>query len=214
MNISKPLRIYKYPDEIPTLFISFFLDFLFEDGRVGVEKSGVYSVPLPFSDLPVDYIKLTKIYGNKYIDNSTGIIDKVYSGSVYPPESWLTKIKTDYKQIPETILKKDFSLTDIFKYFDNKGTFYFSLCRSIPFRGNLGKYLESIPKNITNTHNTLKIAEYMLKMKEELDIKPKNRKFLEQTIFSVKQIRPRSAKQQNKRRGGNRQSKRHRHSNN
>jgi hypothetical protein len=185
------LRIYKAGEEMPTLSASFLMDFIINKNDALLCKSGVFKLPLLFDweTMEIDETILIHPEMGGYIDNTTGVVDKLYEGAVFPPREWLETIKRTYTDslIPRYALLKPFKLTDIFEFI-GPGIYYFGLCRAVDPPISLFNY-SPVPNDLRQTYNSAEYIRHYLKQSK----RPKDRKLLERTLFTIeKVIRPRS----------------------
>ena len=188
--IRRRLRIYSPGMEYPNVLVSplVYFDVKNERDTNVIQKSGVFPIPLPFEDLDVGKVKIK--YGS-YVDNSDGILEKAYEGSLVGPP--LQEIKATYgNDLPMMLLGEPISIQTIFSKL-GKGIYYFPICRSVapPEDFELREMYRTLPKSV-NTHDSLAVATYMLDHVAD----PKLKRKLQKQIFTINTIRARSTLRQ------------------
>jgi hypothetical protein len=185
-EIRKRLRIYNPGDDYPTVYVSPFMDFDAKDEKniKMLEKSGVYPIPLPFTDEEMRVGRAKSKFG-MFVDNSEGLIDKMYKGSLISPP--LESIKGIYENdLPISMLSEGIPIKTIFEKL-GKGIYYFTICRSVLMPSEFN--FHNLPNN--NANNSLQLAKHFLGKTDD----PRIKRNLEKKIFTIeKVIRPRSAK--------------------
>lgn len=188
--LRRRMRIYSPGMEYPNVLVSplVYFDVKNERNTTVIQKSGVFPIPLPFEDMNIGKVKVK--FGS-YVDNSNGILEKAYEGSLVGPP--LREIKATYgNDLPMTLLGEPIPIQTIFSKL-GKGIYYFPICRSVgpPEDFELLEMYRTLPKSV-NTHDSLAVATYMLDHVDDAKLKRK----LQKQIFAINSIRARSTLRQ------------------
>lgn len=158
-EIQETFRIYKPGMEYPSISVTSLADFKYTNAKgktkIGLYKSGVYKLPLQFNfDDTYMEKSITSMFGFDYIDNTDGILDKVYEGAVIAPDIMESIEKYGYEktEIPLALMRDAIPVSKIFERL-GPGIYYYLGCRTSEIKNympEIQKHYNKERKNILN----------------------------------------------------------------